>query len=306
LLRYLLERLLHTIAVLIVVSVAVFLLLHLVPGDPIRMMASPLARQEDIERLRARWGLDQPLPVQYFRWAGRVLQGDLGESVRMRVPVSEMLWPRYVNTVRLTLVSMVIAVSLGLLMGILAGVARNSPFDTLSMVIAIGGFSIPPFWLGLVLILVFAVKLGLFPTGGGDSSRHIVLPALSLGVATMALIARMTRSALLEVLGQDYIRTARSKGLAERRVVMGHAIKNALIPVVTVIGLQFGVLMAGAVVTEVVFTWPGIGALMVNSILNRDFPIVQATLLVTSVTFILINLVVDILYTYLDPRIRYY
>ena len=304
-LSYILGRFLHAIPVIWSVSIAIFLLLHLVPGDPIKVMASPTAMKEDVERLRARWGLDQPLPVQYVRWIGRVLKGDLGKSMRRKVPVSELIWPRFLNTVRLTVASLAISISLGLLMGILASIHRNSIFDSLSMVVAVGGFSIPPFWLGLVLILIFSVKLDLFPTGSGDSLRHIVLPAFSLGTSCMAIIARMTRSAMLEVLGQDYIRTARAKGLVERRVILTHALRNALIPVVTVIGLQFGILMAGAVVTESVFMWPGIGWLMVDGIHNRDFPVVQGALLVTSATFILVNLVVDILYGFLDPRIRY-
>jgi ABC-type dipeptide/oligopeptide/nickel transport system permease component len=296
---------LHAIPILFLVSVVVFMLLHLIPGDPIRVMASPTATKDSIARLRARWGLDQPLHVQYVRWLGRILRGDLGRSMRRDIPVGDMLWPRYLNTVRLTAVSMAFSVSLGLLMGVLASVRRNSLFDVASMVISVGGFSVPPFWLGLILLLVFGVKLDLFPTGGGDSWGHIVLPALSLGLSSMAIVARMTRSTMLEILGQDYVRTARAKGLEERRVIMEHGLKNAMIPVVTVIGLQFGILMAGAVVTEVVFTWPGVGWLMVDSINNRDFPVVQAALLVTSVTFILVNLVVDLLYAFLDPRIRY-
>lgn len=302
--QYLLQRALQAVGALFAASILVFLLLYLIPGDPIRVMASPQSRQEDIARLRARWGLDEPLPIQYISWARNVLTGDLGESVRMRVPVSEVLWPRYINTLRLTVASMAFAVTLGLLIGITASIRRGSLFDVASMVVAIAGFSIPPFWLGLLLILFFNVQINILPSGGGDSWRHLVLPVISLGTASTALIARMTRSAMLEVLNADYIRTARAKGLAQKRIVISHALRNALIPVVTIVGLQFGILMAGAVITEVVFTYPGIGRLMVESILNRDFPIVRATLLVTSATFILINLLVDMLYAYLDPRIK--
>jgi ABC-type dipeptide/oligopeptide/nickel transport system permease component len=305
LLNYLFKRSLHAVLAAFIASILVFSLLQLIPGDPIRVMATPATKQADIERLRAKWGLDQPLPLQYMRWLGRTIQGDLGDSVRMRVPVSEVLWPRYVNTLRLTVLSMLIAVIVGVSVGVAASISRGGKFDTVTMIVAVSGFSIPPFWLGLILILVFSVQLGWFPAGNGDSWRHIILPAISLGVASMALIARLTRSTMLEVLNADYIRTARAKGLGERRIMLLHALKNASIPIVTIIGLQFGVLMAGAVVTEIIFTWPGIGWLLVNGILNRDFPVVQASLLVVSITFITVNLIVDIIYMLLDPRVRF-
>jgi len=302
---FLYKRFLQAIGTLFAASIIVFLLLYLIPGDPIRVMASPQTRQVDIERLRVHWGLDEPLPVQYVNWMRNTLTGDLGESVRMRVPVSSILWPRYLNTLRLTVASMAFAVLLGLTIGITASINRKSFFDVFTMLGSILGFSIPPFWLGLLLILLFNVHLNWLPSGGGDTWRHMILPVIALGTASTALIARMTRSAMLEVLNADYIRTARAKGLAQHRIIIRHALRNALIPVVTIVGLQFGILMAGAVITEVVFTWPGIGRLMVESILNRDFPIVRATLLVTSATFIVINLLVDILYASLDPRIKY-
>ena len=268
-------------------------------------MVTPAAKQADIERLRSKWGLDRPLPVQYVQWLGHAIQGDLGNSVRMRVPVSEVLWPRYINTLRLTMLSMLFSIIVGLTMGVLASIYHGGKLDTITMITAVSGFSVPPFWLGLILILIFSVHLGWFPAGNGDSWRHIILPAISLGVASMGLIARLTRSTMLEVLNTDYIRTARAKGLTERRILLLHALKNAAIPIVTIIGLQFGVLMAGAVVTEIIFTWPGIGWLLVNSILNRDFPLVQASLLVVSITFIIVNLIVDTIYMLLDPRIRF-
>lgn len=302
---FLFQRFLQAVGALFATSIVVFLLLYLIPGDPIRVMASPHARQDDIERLRERWGLNEPLPLQYFNWLRNTLRGDLGESVRMRILVSSILWPRYFNTLWLTTVSMGFAVLLGLSVGIAASVKRGSIFDISTMFSAIVGFSIPPFWLGLLLILAFNVHLNWLPSGGGDTWRHMILPVISLGTASSALIARMTRSAMLEVLHADFIRTARAKGLAQQSIIIFHALRNALIPVVTIVGLQFGILMAGAVITEVVFTWPGIGRLLVESILNRDFPIVRATLLITSATFIVINLLVDMLYAYLDPRIKF-
>lgn len=305
LLNYLINRMAHALLTIVVVSVLVFSLLHFTPGDPVRSMATPATAPADIDRLRMKWGLDRPLPVQYGIWVTNVLQGDFGQSVRMRVSVSEVLWPRFFNTLRLTAFAMAIALVLGIGIGIAASVKRGSIIDTFSMIIAVSGFSIPPFWLGLILILLFSVHLGWFPAGGGDSWRHIVLPALSLAVASMSLTARITRSAMLEVLTTDYIRTARAKGLDERRILWVHALKNASIPIVTIVGLQFGILMSGAVVTEIVFSWPGIGWLLVNGILDRDFPVVQASLLVVAMTFVVINFIVDALYTVLDPRIRY-
>ena len=303
--KYALSRILQTIPVIFVVSIIVFLILHLVPGDPIKLLASPRAKKATIQRLRERWGLDEPLHVQYGQWIWNLLHGDMGESIRHHVPVSQLIGTRYLNTLRLTSASMFLAVLFGVPMGIAASLYRNSIIDTVIMGFAVAGFSIPPFWLGLILLLVFSVNLDLLPAGGGASMQHLILPAVSLGIATMALIARMMRSTMLEVLGSDYIRTARSKGLSEKWVILVHSLKNALIPIVTIIGVQFGVLMAGAVVTEVVFTWPGIGWLMVDSIKNRDFPIIRSALLITSVTFIMVNLVVDLLYGFLDPRITY-
>jgi ABC-type dipeptide/oligopeptide/nickel transport system permease component len=302
--RYLLTRSLQAIPVAVATSVVVFLMLHLAPGDPVRMMASPTATETDLANIRARLGLDQPLPVQYGRWVGAALRGDLGESLRSGAPVLEILPERYWNTIRLTAAAMLIATVAGFAAGLLSAARPGSAFDALTTTVAVAGLSIPPFWLGLILILVFSVHLGWFPAGGGDSWRHLVLPALSLGAATAALIARMVRSGLLEVQRTDYLRTGRAKGLAERALLVGHALPNALIPTVTVVGLQFGTLLAGAVITEVVFAWPGVGSLLVASILNRDFPVVQATLLVVSLTFLLVNLLTDVLYFRIDPRIR--
>ena len=298
------RRLAQMIPVAFLVSLVVFLLLHIAPGDPVRMLASPTAKQEDLERIRERMGLNDPLLVQYTRWLGNALTGDFGESMRSGAPISELLPPRLWNTVRLTLASMALAIALGLAGGLIAALRPGSLLDTVTMAVSVAGLSIPPFWLGLMLILFFSVRLDLLPAGGGDSWRHVILPALSLGLASAALIARMVRSSLLEVLRADYVRTARARGLRDRAVVARHALPNALIPTITVIGLQFGTLLAGAVVTEVVFSWPGMGTLLVSAISNRDFPVVQASLLAVSISFLLVNLLTDLLYTVADPRIR--
>lgn len=302
--RYVIGRTLQAIPVIVLTSIVVFFVLHIAPGDPVRMLASPTATEADLDNIRSRLGLDQPLPVQYGRWVSSVLRGDLGESIRSGTPVSEILPDRYWNTIRLTVASMVISIVVGIVAGLVSAAKAGSPLDLFTTVVAVAGLSIPPFWLGLMLILVFSVFLGWLPAGGGDSWRHLILPALSLGVATAAIIARMVRSSLLEVLRTDYLRTGRAKGLREQALLLRHAMPNALIPTVTVIGLQFGTLLAGAVITEVVFSWPGIGSLLVTSILNRDFPVVQATLLVVSLTFLLVNLLTDLLYFWIDPRIR--
>ncbi len=302
--RYIIERVLQAIPVIVLTTLAVFLLLHLAPGDPVRMMATPTATAEDLANLRARFGLDQPLPVQYGRWISAALRGDLGESLRSGAPVLEILPERYWNTIRLTLVSMALAIVVGGLAGVISAAKAGSPLDLLTTTVAVAGLSIPPFWLGLMLILLFSVTLGWLPAGGGDSWRHLILPAVSLGAATAAIIARMVRSTLLEVLRTDYLRTGRAKGIREQALLFGHALPNALIPTVTVVGLQFGTLLAGAVITEVVFSWPGVGSLLVTSILNRDFPLVQATLLIVSLTFIVVNLLTDLIYFRIDPRIR--
>jgi ABC-type dipeptide/oligopeptide/nickel transport system permease component len=302
--RYIVSRSLQAIPVVVATSIVVFLILHLAPGDPVRMLASPTATEQDLANLRSRLGLDQPLPIQYGRWMASVLQGDMGESLRSGAPVLEILPERYWNTIRLTLASMMIAAIVGLLAGLTAAARSGSFIDVLTTAVAVAGLSIPPFWLGLILILVFSVQLGWLPAGGGDSWHHLILPAISLGTATAALIARMVRSSLLEVIRTDYVRTGRAKGLREDALILGHALPNALIPTITVFGLQFGTLLAGAVITEVVFSWPGIGSLLVTSILNRDFPVVQATLLVVSLTFLVVNLLTDLLYFWVDPRIR--
>ncbi len=304
-LRYAVKRLLQGIPTVLLVCVLVFLLMHMVPGDPVRIMSDRSATPEDIEILRRSLGLDQPLHVQFGMWISRAAQGDLGRSIRTGHQVTEELLYRLPRTLLLTCASLLFSVLVGILAGILASLRSGSVVDVTVMIKAVLGMSVPPFWLGLMFILLFSVTLNWFPSGGSGTWRHLVLPALSLGLAGMGLVARMTRSTMLEVLREDYVRTARSKGLSERTIIYRHALKNAMIPTVTVIGLQFGILMAGAVVTERVFSWPGMGWLLVRSIHDRDFPVVQGALLLSSISFILVNITVDMLYAVLDPRIRY-
>lgn len=302
---YFLRRLVALIPTLFGVSVAVFLLLHLVPGDPARMIAGLDATEADLVLIRQDLGLDKSLPEQYFTWITNLLQGDMGKSTRTRNPVTYEIGLRLPATWQLTSISIVIAVILGLLTGIISATRRNSFIDYASTVAALLGICTPSFWLGLMLMLVFAVHLHWFPTSGRGDWRHLVLPGVTLGAGAAAIIARVTRSSLLEVLNQDYIRTATAKGLRSGTVIYRHALKNGLIPVVTVVGLEFGYLLAGAVITETVFAYPGIGRLLVDSIGFRDFPMVQGILLILSIQFVLVNLAVDLLYAWLDPRIHY-
>lgn len=302
---YFLRRLVALIPTLFGVSVAVFLLLHLVPGDPARMIAGLDATEADLVLIRQDLGLDKSLPEQYFTWITNLLQGDMGKSTRTRNPVTYEIGLRLPATWQLTSISIVIAVILGLLTGIISATRRNSLIDYASTVAALLGICTPSFWLGLMLMLVFAVHLHWFPTSGRGDWRHLVLPGVTLGAGAAAIIARVTRASLLEVLNQDYIRTATAKGLRSATVIYRHALKNGLIPVVTVVGLEFGYLLAGAVITETVFAYPGIGRLLVDSIGFRDFPMVQGILLILSIQFVLVNLAVDLLYAWLDPRIHY-
>ncbi len=299
-LTFLVRRLLFLIPVIVGVSIGVFLMVHLMPGDPARIMAGIDASQDDIERVRVSLGLQDPLPVQYIRFVGRALVGDFGESFRTRKPVMEEVGSRYFNTLLLGIASIVVAILFGGITGILSAVRKYSVFDNLCMTASLVGVSMPTFYLGLMLMLLFSVHLGWLPLVGKESWKHLILPSLTLGAPSAAVISRMVRSSLLEILDQDYIRTARAKGLREW-VVIG---KHALLAVVTVVGLQLGYLLGGAVVTETVFAWPGIGRLVVQSILARDFPVVQTCVLILALTFVLINLLTDLLYSLLDPRIR--
>lgn len=302
---YVIRRLLLAVPVLIGVSMLVFSIIRFIPGDPARAIAGVHASPQYIEQVRKELLLDEGLHVQYFVYMGNLLQGDMGRSTFTRRPVTVELMQRFPNTLLLAASAMVIASFIGLSAGIISATRRYSLFDNFSMLAALVGVAAPVFWLGVMFQLLFSVQLGWLPSGGIGTWKHLVLPALTLGLATAALIARITRSSMLEVLRQDYITTARSKGLIERVVIYKHALKNALIPVVTVMGLQFGTLLGGAVLTETVFSWPGIGRLMVDSILARDYPVVQGAVLLLAVFFVLINLVVDIIYAFLDPRITY-
>ncbi len=302
---YVIRRLLLAIPVLIGVSILVFAIIRFIPGDPARAIAGVHASPEYIEQVRRELLLDEGLHVQYYVYMTNLLQGDLGRSTFTRRPVTVELAQRFPNTLVLAATAMVIASIIGISAGVVSATRRYSLFDNFSMLAALVGVAAPVFWLGVMFQLLFSVQLGWLPSGGIGTWKHLVLPALTLGLATAALLARITRSSMLEVLGQDYITTARSKGLVERVVINKHAFKNALIPVVTVIGLQFGTLLGGAVLTETVFSWPGIGRLMVDSILARDYPVVQGAVLLLAVFFVMINLVVDIIYAFLDPRISY-
>ena len=302
---YVIRRLLLAIPVLIGVSILVFAIIRFIPGDPARAIAGVHASPEYIEQVRRELLLDEGLHIQYYVYMTNLLQGDLGRSTFTNRPVTVELAQRFPNTMVLAATAMVIASIIGMSAGIVSATKRYSLFDNFSMLAALVGVAAPVFWLGVMFQLLFSVQLGWLPSGGIGTWKHLVLPALTLGLATAALLARITRSSMLEVLGQDYITTARSKGLIERVVINKHAFKNALIPVVTVIGLQFGTLLGGAVLTETVFSWPGIGRLMVDSILARDYPVVQGAVLLLAVFFVMINLVVDIIYAFLDPRISY-
>jgi peptide/nickel transport system permease protein len=302
---YIIRRLLLAIPVLVGVSILVFAIIRFIPGDPARAIAGVHASPEYIEQVRKELLLDEGIHVQYFVYMKNLLQGDLGRSTFTRRPVTVELWERFPNTMVLAATAMGIAAVLGMSAGIISATKRYSLFDNVSMLAALVGVAAPVFWLGVMFQLLFSVHLGWLPSGGIGTWKHLVLPALTLGLATAALIARITRSSMLEVLRQDYITTARSKGQVERVVVYKHALKNALIPVVTVMGLQFGTLLGGAVLTETVFSWPGIGRLMVDSILARDYPVVQGAVLLLAVFFVMINLVVDVIYAFLDPRINF-
>jgi peptide/nickel transport system permease protein len=310
---YVVRRLVGVVPVLILVGIASFLLVHLVPGDPAMVMLGSDATPQQIQTLRTQMGLDRSLPEQFALWVQQVLRGNLGESFFLGRPVSQALLERLPATLQLALLSLFFSLLIGVPAGILAAVRQNTRWDQLVMVTAIGGISIPSFWLGLALILVFSVQFGWLPSGGytplwedlRQGLRVLILPAVSLGFMQAALIARMTRSSMLEVLRQDYVRTAKAKGLNWGRVTLRHALSNAMIPVITTIGTAFGVLLGGAVIVEIVFTYPGLGRLVVLAVQRRDYPLVQGALLLTSVIYVAVNLAVDLLYSVFDPRITY-
>ena len=303
--RYALQRFLLAIPVLLGVSALTFLMLHLVPGDPVAAMfiGQGGAKAEQIEAVREQLGLNDPLPVQYVRYMGNVLQGDLGRSIRTNEPVAEMIRRNFPQTLQLTMASMGVAIVLGVTLGVIAAIQRGRIVDNVVMLIALAGVSMPSFWLGLLLISVFSIWLGWFPIIGGSGWRSLALPAMALGFAAAAIIARMVRSSLLEVLGENYVVTARAKGLTEQRVIVRHALRNAAIPVITIVGLQFGGLLAGAVIVEQVFTRQGLGRMLVSALQSRDFPVAQGGVLFVAVVYVLVNLLVDLLYGVVDPRI---
>ncbi|HXF83696.1 MAG TPA: ABC transporter permease [bacterium] len=302
---YILRRLLLAVPTLLGVTVVIFLLLRLIPGDPARLIAGLTASEEEVQRIREELGLTRPLYQQYLIFLDQLRRGDLGVSAVTRAPVAEEIAQRLPPTVLLAVCSVTVAAIAGLAAGILSATRPGSALDYLVMAGAMAGVSIPVFWLGIMLMLLFAVTLHWLPAGGYGTAAHLVLPTLTLSAFSVAIIARMTRSSLLEVLHQEFVRTARAKGLGPRAVVLRHALQNALIPVLTVLGLQFGALMGGAVLTETTFAWPGIGRLLVSAVSSRDYAVVQGVVLMFAVIYIMVNLVVDVLYGYVDPRIHY-
>jgi len=302
--RLIASRLLYTLPVLWLVVSVVFLLIHLVPGDPILAMLGEGAASADLQAARHAYGLDQPTGKQYLHYWNGVLHGRLGQSIRLNQDVGRVIWDRYPYTLRLTIAALVVALLLSIPAGVRSAQRRDRWDDRLLSVVSLFGLSFPNFALGPILILFFAIKLGLFPVSGAGTSEHLVLPAITMGGALAAILTRMVRTAMLEELSQDYIRTARAKGVSEGKVVYKHALWNAMIPVLTVVGLQFGSLLAGAIVTETIFSWPGIGRLTISAISNRDYFLVQGCILAIGLTYIAVNLLTDMLYAVLNPRIR--
>ncbi len=310
---YIIRRILLMIPVALLVSVIIFTLLRITPGDPVRTLLGEEPDPATIAAVRHEYGLDQPLPVQYLSWLGRLVRGDMGRSLRTRQPVRQAIAERLPATLELGLAALCFSLSIAIPVGILAAVKRNSGWDIFASGFTLLGVSLPNFFLGILLILVFSLYWRVFPPGGyvppakglGDNLRRLVLPAITLGTASMAVNMRLMRSSLLDTLLQDYVRVARAKGLSERRVIIGHALKNAFIPVVTVIGIQVGAVLEGAFITETLFIWPGVGKLAVDSIAGRDYPVVQGIVLLSALSFMSANLLVDLLYAYLDPRIKY-
>jgi peptide/nickel transport system permease protein len=300
---FLVRRLLLTIPVLLGVIFVVMLTMDLIPGDPVALMLGDAASKENVARFREHLGLDRPLVVRYVRYLGQVVTGDLGRSIQQNRPVVDELGDAWPATLQLTVAALLLAAVVGIATGIVSAVWPNSLFDALSRLSALFGLSMPVFWTGLVLIVVFAFWLPLLPVGGVGSPLHLVLPAVTLALPSIAMIARMTRSSVLEVLREDYVRTARAKGVGERLVVAKHALRNAAIPILTLVGLQAGQLMGGAVLTETVFAWPGLGRLMVKAIFARDYILLQGAVLIFAMAFVVINLVVDLSYGMLDPRV---
>ena len=302
--RYLARRLLMTVPVLFGVATLVFSLIHLVPGDPAQAMLGEGASPQEVAALRGRLGLDQPLTVQYGRFMWGLVRGDLGTSLRTGRPVAESIGERMPATGELALASMAVAIAVAVPLGVAAAVWRGTLVDHGAMTLALAGVSIPNFWLGPLLAIIFAVQLGWLPVSGRGSLAHLVLPSITLGAALAAILARMTRTSLLEELREPYVAAARARGASRARAVWGHALRNSLVPVVTIIGLQFGSVLTGAIITETIFSWPGVGRLLIQSISFRDYPMVQGCILLIAVTYVAVNVLTDMVYGWLDPRIR--
>ena len=303
--KFILKRLCTLIPVLIVVSILVFLMVHVMPGDPARIMAGDTATEQDVEKIRVAYGFDRPLYEQYFRYISKALRGDFGTSFRTGRPVAQEIAIRFPNTMLLAVAAIVISIVFGIGIGLISATKRNSIFDSVSMVLALVGLSIPPFYLGLMLMLIFCVILKWLPIPAEVSFVGMILPSLTLSARSLATIARMTRSSMLEVMSQDYILTAKAQGFNSRKIIFSHALKNAMNSIVTVAGIQFGTLLGGSVITEKVYGWPGLGELVITAIKARDFPVVQTTILVIAVSFVAVNLFVDVLYVLINPRIKY-
>ena len=302
---YILRRVLITMPILFLVVTLVFVAFQFIPGDPAQMYAGSNASLAEVEAARKNLGLDQPPLVQYVRYITRLASGDLGVSIFTRRPVIVEIRDRFWNTVKLSLVAIAAATVLGMAMGVISAINRNGFWDILFTIIALLGISIPVFWLGLLMMWFFSVELGVLPSAGDSSWRHFIMPTVTLAVFSLAFITRMTRASLLETLQEDYVRTARAKGVPQLMVLIRHSLRNALLPIVTVVGLRFGYMLGGSVITESVFAWPGMGRLLVTSVSQRDIPVVQGVLLVFATAFVLVNLVVDLIYGFVDPRIRH-
>ena len=303
--RYVARRLLETIPLMIIISIVVFMFIHLIPGDPAKTLAGVEAPLEEVEAIREELGLNDPLIVQYFNWVKNALQGDLGRSFKSDIPVTELIWSRFQFTIQLVFAGLVWAPFVGIFIGVMCAIKRGTWVDLGGMLFAICGLSAPGFWLGLMGIQFFSVKMGWLPSGGLESIKHLILPSMVMGTGIMATLARYSRSSMLETLREDYVRTARAKGQREQIVMFRHAFMNSLIQVVTILGLQIGGLLSGSVLTETIFSIPGMGRLLTDSIAYRDYPTIQGILLMFALQYVLINLIVDVLYGVINPKIRY-
>lgn len=302
---YIIRRLLAVFPVVFLVVTLAFFVFQLIPGDPARMYAGEEATQQQVERIREKLGLNRSIWVRYITYWKGLIHGDLGTSIYFHTPITDLIRRRFLNTLQLALIAIIAATVFGLIIGTVAAVYRGSVWEYSANFIALLGISIPVFWLGLLLMLFFSLYLGILPTAGNATWKHYLMPSFTLSTFSMAFITRMTRSSMLEMLGEDYVNTARAKGLPERRVIIFHALRNALLPILTVVGLRFGYMLGGAVITESVFAWPGMGRLFLTAVNQRDIPLVQGVLLIFALSFVLVNVAVDIAYSFIDPRIRH-